>query len=119
MEGHLGMALKKTPPRERRLHMAKAWIPTYNIVKGYRKHFVLSPLGAVADLLLMGYEFTPEYIEQLKRDEVNRSNLKRNKKKNRLNSLSMMNLMMMRLKNCAGLQLMMNVGVYHHKKKRF
>jgi len=80
MEGHISMALKKTPPREKRLQMAKAWIPTYtgkNIVKGYKKHFVLSPLAAVADLQLMGYEFTPEYIEQLKRDEVNRSNAKR------------------------------------------
>ena len=74
------MALKKTLQRERRLQMAKAWIPTYtgeNIVKGYKKHFALSPLGAVADLQLMGYAFTPEYIEQLKRDEVNRSNSKR------------------------------------------
>lgn len=78
--GIYNMALKKTPPRERRLQMAKAWIPTYtgkNIVKGYKKHFALSPLGAVADLQLMGYEFTPEYIEELKRDEVNRSNSKR------------------------------------------
>lgn len=67
--------------------MAKAWIPTYtgkNIVKGYRKRFALSPLGAVADLRLMGYEFTPEYIEQLKRDEVNRSNLKRKQKEESL-----------------------------------
>jgi len=80
MEGYISMALKKTPPREKRLQMAKAWIPTYtgkNIVKGYKKHFALSPLAAVADLQLMGYEFTPEYIEQLKRDEVNRSNAKR------------------------------------------
>lgn len=84
------MALKITPPRERRLQMAKAWIPTYtgkNILKGYRKHFALSPLGAVADLQLMGYEFTLEYIEQLKRDEVNRSNLKRKQKEKSLEFL--------------------------------
>ncbi|RCX12091.1 hypothetical protein DFR58_12441 [Anaerobacterium chartisolvens] len=84
------MALKKTPPRERRLQMAKAWIPTYtgkNIVKGYRKHFALSPLGAVADLQMMGYEFTPEYIEELKRDEVNRSNSKRKPKEELLEFL--------------------------------
>lgn len=84
------MALKKTPPRERRLQMAKAWIPTYtgkNIVKGYRKHFALSPLGAVADLQMLGYEFTPEYIEELNRDEVNRSNSKRKSKEESLEFL--------------------------------
>lgn len=74
------MALKKTPPRKRRLQLAKAWIPTYtgkNIVKGYRKHFGLSPLAAVADLKLLGYEFSTEYIEALKRDQVNRSRKKK------------------------------------------
>lgn len=70
------MALKKTPPRERRLQMAKHWIPTYtgkNIVRGYKNHFALSPLGAVADLQILGNEISPEYIEQLKIDELNRS----------------------------------------------
>ena len=84
------MALKKTPPRERRLQMAKAWIPTYtgkNIVKGNKKHFALSPLGAVEDLQLIGYEFTPEYLEELKRDEVNRSNSKREPKEESLEFL--------------------------------
>jgi len=35
----------------------------------------------VMDLQLMGYEFTPEYIEQLKRAEVSRSNSKNKLKK--------------------------------------
>jgi hypothetical protein len=51
------MALKKTLPRERRLQSAKTWIPTYtgkNIAKGYKKHFKLSPLEAVKDLMLLG-----------------------------------------------------------------
>jgi len=73
------LSLKRTPSRVQRLQIAKTWIPTYigeNIVRGYKKHFALSPLCAVVDLQLMGYEFTPEYIEQLKRAEVSRSNSK-------------------------------------------
>lgn len=70
------MALKKTPPKQQRLQIAKAWIPTYtgqNIVKGYKKHFALLPLSTFRDLQLLGYEFSSEYIEQLKVDEVNRA----------------------------------------------
>ncbi len=69
------MALKKTPPREVRIRQAKEWIPTYtgtDIAKGYRKHFGLSPLCAVKDLQILGYEFTTEYIKCLKIDEINR-----------------------------------------------
>jgi hypothetical protein len=63
--------------------MAKQWIPTYtgkNIVRGYKNHFALSPLGAVADLQILGHEISPEYIEQLKIDELNRIN--KRKKRN-------------------------------------
>ena len=59
------MALKKTPPRIKRLQLAKIWISTYtgeNIVKGYKKHFALTPLGAIKDLQLLGYIFLSNNI---------------------------------------------------------
>jgi len=77
------MALKKTPPRKKRLQLAKIWIPKYdgkNLAKGYRKYFALSPLAAVKDLQLLGYEFTDEYINELKLDEIQKGNKKKLKK---------------------------------------
>ena len=74
------MALKKTPPRIKRLQLAKIWISTYtgeNIVKGYKKHFALTPLGAIKDLQLLGYEFTEEYVQQVKISEINKSKKKK------------------------------------------
>ncbi|MBC8060689.1 MAG: hypothetical protein H7Y18_08485 [Clostridiaceae bacterium] len=74
------MALKKTPPRIKRLQLAKIWISAYtgeNIVKGYKKHFALTPLGAIKDLELLGYEFTEEYIEQVKISEINKPKKKK------------------------------------------
>ena len=74
------MALKKTPPRIKRLQLAKIRISTYtgkNIVKGYKKHFALTPLGAIKDLQLLGYEFTEEYVQQVKISEINKPKKKK------------------------------------------
>lgn len=68
------MALKKIPPREKRLILAKQWLETYegkNIAKGYRKHFGVPPLCAVKDLQMLGFEFTDDYIEALKISQKN------------------------------------------------
>jgi len=75
LEEVIEMALKKTPTRDVRIRQAKEWISTYtgkDIAKGYRRHFGLSPLCAVKDLQILGYEFTSEYINSLKADEINR-----------------------------------------------
>ncbi len=80
------MRFKSTPPRNRRLLIARNWIPTYNgnhIVKGYAKYFGVSRLCAVTDLKILGYEFTEDYINQLRRDEESRriEKIKRKNKK--------------------------------------
>jgi hypothetical protein len=58
--------------KEGRLQSTKKWIPEYqgnNIVKGYAKWFVVSKLGAVSELKLLGIEIDEEYILKLKKSE--------------------------------------------------
>lgn len=61
---------KKQIKREQRLIAAKLWLPKYdgkNIVKGYRKHFGVDILCAITELQMLGYEFTSQYIDCIKK----------------------------------------------------
>ena len=56
--------------RTDRIQVAKHWLPTYtgkSIVRGYAMFFAVDLLCAVKELEMLGNQFTPEYIDQLKR----------------------------------------------------
>ena len=56
--------------RTDRLQVAKQWLPTYigkSIVRGYARHFAVDSLCAVKELEMLGNQFKPEYIDQLKK----------------------------------------------------
>lgn len=73
------MAKKKPlPPRHkrmdraRRLQAAKYWIPKYegnNIVRGYWRHFGVTPVCAALELRMLGIKISDEYITKLQADE--------------------------------------------------
>jgi hypothetical protein len=69
---------KPLPPRHKRMNQqsrlqaAKHWIPKYegkNIVRGYWRHFGVSPVGAALELRMLGMEVSDEYIAKLRADE--------------------------------------------------
>ena len=56
--------------RTDRLQVAKQWLPTFigkSIVRGYARYFAVDLLCAVTELEMLGNQFEPEYIDQLKR----------------------------------------------------
>lgn len=56
--------------RTERLQAGRHWLPTYigkNIVRGYARHFAVDLLCAVKELEMLGHQFKPEYVDQLKR----------------------------------------------------
>jgi hypothetical protein len=60
----------KRMKRTARLQAARHWLPTYtgkNIVRGYARHFAVDLLCAVKELEMLGNQFKPEYVDQLKR----------------------------------------------------
>jgi hypothetical protein len=60
---------RKGMKREGRIKAAKYWIPRYegkNIIKGYSKYFGVNKLCAIKELEMLGYNFKPEYIMQVK-----------------------------------------------------
>ncbi|GHV39820.1 hypothetical protein FACS189490_04020 [Clostridia bacterium] len=76
----------KTLKREARLNKARAWLPTYEgskIVKAYRKKFSVDVNAAVRDLLELGYEFKPGYVDNLLKSEAIRLEQLRAKKEAR------------------------------------
>lgn len=65
----------KTLKREARLTKAKQWLPAYEgtkIVKAYRKRFCVDVTAAVRDLLELGYQFEPGYLDNLLKSEAAR-----------------------------------------------
>ncbi len=61
---------RKRMRRTNRLQVAKNWLLSYtgkNIVRGYARHFAVDSLCAVKELEMLGNQFEPEYIDQLKR----------------------------------------------------
>lgn len=60
----------KRMKRTARLQAARHWLSAYtgkNIVRGYAKHFAVDLICAVKELEMLGNQFKPEYVDQLKR----------------------------------------------------
>ncbi|MDR1993747.1 MAG: hypothetical protein LBQ98_09735 [Nitrososphaerota archaeon] len=69
--------------KQSRLTRAKVWLPTYNgmhVVKAYRKKFHVNTPCAVRELLEIGYEFKPGYVDNLLKEEALRCEQLRKKK---------------------------------------
>jgi hypothetical protein len=59
--------------RSARLQSAQTWLAKYeekNIVRAYWKHFGVSCLCAALELNILGYNISPELIEQFKKEEL-------------------------------------------------
>ena len=81
------MGHKRTRPKNQRLQMAKAWLPTYDgtkIVKGYRKKFAVDILTAISDLQELGVEIDPKYIATVTASENHRRAQLQEKKQEKL-----------------------------------
>ena len=78
---------KTTLKRDERLLKARQWLPTYQgakIVRAYRKRFCVDVENAVRDLLEIGYEFKPGYVDNLlKSEEIRREQLRAKKEERR------------------------------------
>ena len=79
----------KTQRKENRLQKARQWILTYNgtpkhMAKHYRKRFHVDITTAVRDLQDIGVEFTPEYLDAVKRSEEERIRQKRLEKERKV-----------------------------------
>jgi hypothetical protein len=73
----------KTLKREARLAKARLWLQTYEggkIVRAYRKRFCVDVNSAVKDLLELGYEFKPGYVDALLQAETRRVEQMRERK---------------------------------------
>jgi hypothetical protein len=69
---------KPLPPRHKRmnrqsrLQAARHWISKYegkNIVRGYWRHFEVTPICAALELRMLGLEISDDYITKLRTDE--------------------------------------------------
>ena len=59
--------------RKARLKKARQWLPTYEgteVVKAYRERFTVDVNCAVKELLELGYEFEPGYVDSLLQSEA-------------------------------------------------
>lgn len=77
---------KSTLPRARRLHKGKAWLAAYTgtkVVRAYRKRFHVDTTCAIAELITLGHEFDPAYLENLRKAEALRLEQFRQKKEER------------------------------------
>jgi hypothetical protein len=78
--------------RSQRLSIAKAWIKTNNgkkLYHGYAKHFGVNKLCAIHELEMLGFEFTTELKESIKRSEDDKRIRKEMLKKKKMDSLSL------------------------------
>ena len=82
-----------TLKREARLLKARQWLPTYEgtkIVRAYRKRFCVDVANAVRDLLELGYEFKPGYVDNLlKSEEIRQEQLRARKEERRQSEYGM------------------------------
>lgn len=65
----------KTLTRQQRIEKGKHWILQYDgkkIVRGYRKKIGVDVICALKELKEIGCNFTPEYVEQLTKNEEQR-----------------------------------------------
>jgi hypothetical protein len=69
--------------RAKRLSCARTWIETYKgktLYHGYAKHFGVSKLCAILKLEMLGYVFSDELKESIKRSEIDKQ-VQREKRK--------------------------------------
>jgi len=81
-------SLTRTQKKESRIARARNWLPTYEgnkVVRAYRKKFCVNIICAVRELLEIGYEFKPGYVDNLLKSEAVRiEQLKAKKAEKRL-----------------------------------
>ena len=86
----------KTLKRNQRMERAKQWLATYNgeknkIVKNYRKLFHVDILCALKELIELGVEFPPGYVDMMKHnEECRREQMAREKAKKQARRLAVM-----------------------------
>ena len=77
---------KPLPPRHKRmkrlarLQAAKGWLDKYpgkNVLAGYKKHFAVDTLCALAELQRLGVAFDPEYVRKVQSSEQARIEARR------------------------------------------
>ena len=83
---------KPLPPRHKRmkrparLQAAKAWLAKYpgkSVVTGYKKHFAVDALCALAELQMLGVKLDPEYVEKARSSEQSRTEAWRRERERR------------------------------------
>ena len=85
---------KKTPlpPRHKRmkrparLQAAKTWLAKYsgkNVVTGYKKHFAVDALCALAELQMLGVKLDPDYTQRVRSSEQSRTDARRRERERR------------------------------------
>ncbi|MDA8334635.1 MAG: hypothetical protein M0Z41_06545 [Peptococcaceae bacterium] len=83
---HTSIPRCKRLNRKARLAAAKDWMAKYDgkrLVKAYRKHFAVDMLCALNELQMLGVEFTPEYVAQVKRNVEDQIKAKQERKRKR------------------------------------
>ena len=66
---------KQAQKKKLRIAQARDWLPTYEgtkVVRAYRKKFHVDVVCAVRDLQEIGYEFQPDYVDNLLKSEAGR-----------------------------------------------
>jgi hypothetical protein len=80
------------PPRHKRmkrparLQAAKAWLAKYpgkSVVTGYKKHFAVDVLCALAELQMLGVKLDPEYVQKVRSSEQSRIEARRRERERR------------------------------------
>lgn len=83
---------KPLPPRHKRmkrparLQAAKTWLAKYpgkNVVTGYKKHFAVDALCALAELQRLGVKLDPEYVQKVRSSEQSRIEARRRERERR------------------------------------
>jgi hypothetical protein len=83
---------KPLPPRHKRmkrparLKAAKTWLAKYtgkSVVTGYKKHFAVDALCALAELQMLGVKLDPEYVQKVQSSEQDRIEARRRERERR------------------------------------
>jgi len=72
--------------RPARLQAAKAWLAKYpgkSIFTGYKKHFAVDALCALAELQMLGVQLDPEYVQKVRSSEQSRTEALRRERERR------------------------------------
>lgn len=72
--------------RPARLQAAKTWLAKYpgkSVVTGYKKHFAVDVLCALAELQMLGVKLDPEYVQRVRSSEQSRIEARRRERERR------------------------------------